>query len=109
MKIEFGENNFIRFLEKLVQWGTRDTHVFFSMTWDVFDPLGDPLIVGVDVRYGEKNSLYKSLNVHIQNHVNAEVEIDGKSKVCKTPFEAFEFIKSIYEMKFGGKENGKTL
>lgn len=109
MKIEFTENNFIRFLEKLVQWGTRDTHVFFSMTWDVFDPLGDPLIVGVDVRYGEKNSLYKSLNVHIQNHVNAEIEIDGKSKVCKTPFEAFEFIKSIYEMKFGGKGNGKTL
>lgn len=108
MKIEFGENNFIRFLEKLVHWGNGDV-CFFSMSWDVFDPLRDPLIVGVDVRYGKKNSLYKSLNVHIQNHVNAEIEIDGKSKVCKTPFEAFEFIKSIYEMKFGGKENGKTL
>lgn len=108
MKIEFGEKNFIRFLEKLVQCGIRDT-CFFSMSWEVFDPLRDPLIVGVDVRYGKKNSLYKSLNVHIQNHVNAEIEIDGKSKVCKTPFEAFEFIKSIYEMKFGGKENGKTL
>lgn len=108
MKIEFGEKNFIRFLEKLVQWGNEDV-CFFSMSWDVFDPLRDPLIVGVDVRYGKKNSLYKSLNVHIQNHVNAEIEIDGKSKVCKMPFEAFEFIKSIYEMKFGGKENGKTL
>lgn len=108
MKIEFTENNFIRFLEKLVHLGNEDV-CFFSMSWDVFDPLRDPLIVGVDVRYGEKNSLHKSLNVHIQNHVNAEVEIDGKSKVCKTPFEAFEFIKSIYEMKFGGKENGKTL
>ena len=80
MKIEFTENNFIRFLEKLVQWGTRDT-CFFSMSWKVFDPLRDPLIFGVDVRYGEKNSLCKSLNVHITNHINAEIEIDGKSKV----------------------------
>ena len=56
MKIEFGEKNFIRFLEKLVQCGTRDT-CFFSMSWEVFDPLRDPLIVGVDVRYGEKTRL----------------------------------------------------
>lgn len=108
MKIEFTEEFFIGFVEGLV--GVNNNNLcFFHMHWDVFDPLGYPLIWGVDVRYGERNSLSKSINAHITNHINAEIEIDGKSKVCKTPFEAFEFIKSIYEMKFGGKGNGKTL
>ena len=58
MKIEFGEKNFIRFLEKLVQWGTRDT-CFFSMSWEVFDPLRDPLILDMAKRTAcAKASMY---------------------------------------------------
>lgn len=57
--------------------------MFFSMSWEVFDPLRDPLIVGVDVRYGKRTACIKALMYTFKIMLMRKSKLMGNQKSAK--------------------------